>query len=377
VATPSASSVSRLFLSPPDVGVAERDAVVAAVESGWVAPAGPDLDAFEAEVAAVAGRGHAVGLASGTAAIRLLLREAGVGAGDTVLCSTFTFIGSIVGAVQLGATPVFVDCDASWNVSPALLAEAVARHRPKAAIVVDLYGRAADLPAIVPVLDEAGVVLVEDAAEAVGAAVDGTPAGGFGPAAVFSFNGNKLVTTSGGGAVVTDDAAVAARIRHLATQAREPAPHYEHVEVGSNDRLSNVLAAIGRAQLATLAERIARRQAIRRRYETGLGDLPGIEWNPVDDERFTVNHWLTCITVDPAAGQTPEALRLALEAHDIESRPTWKPMHLQPVFADAPAVVDGTSEAVFASGLCLPSGGSMAPAEQDRVIEIVREAWER
>jgi dTDP-4-amino-4,6-dideoxygalactose transaminase len=205
----------------------------------------------------------------------------------------------------------------------------------------------------------------------------GVPAGGFGPAAVFSFNGNKLVTTSGGGAVVTDDATVAARIRHLATQAREPAPHYEHVEVGSNERLSNVLAAIGRAQLATLADRIARRRAIRRRYEAGLGDLPGIGWNPVDDERFTVNHWLTCITADADAGPTPEALRLALEAHDIESRPTWKPMHLQPVFADAPAVVDGTSASVFARGLCLPSGGSMAPAEQDRVIEIVREAWER
>jgi dTDP-4-amino-4,6-dideoxygalactose transaminase len=367
--------VSRLYLSPPDVGRAERDAVVAAVESGWVAPIGPDLDAFEAEVAAVAGRAHAVGLSSGTSAIRLLLREAGVGPGDVVLCSTFTFIGSVVGAVQLGATPVFVDADASWNVSPELLAEAVTTHRPKAAIVVDLYGRAADLPAVAPVLEDAGVVLLEDAAEAVGASVDGTRAGGFGPAAVFSFNGNKLVTTSGGGAVVTDDASAAARIRHLATQAREPAPHYEHVEVGSNERLSNVLAAIGRAQLATLTDRIARRRAIRERYEAGLGELPGIGWNPVDDERFTVNHWLTCITAEPGVGPSPEALRLALETHDIESRPTWKPMHLQPVFADAPAVVDGRSERIFASGLCLPSGGAMTAAEQDRVIEIITEVW--
>jgi dTDP-4-amino-4,6-dideoxygalactose transaminase len=367
--------VTRLYLSPPDVGVAERDAVAAAVDGGWVAPIGPDLDAFEIEVAAVAGRAHAVGLSSGTSAIRLLLREAGVGPGDVVLCSTFTFIGSIVGAVQLGATPVFVDCDASWNVSPALLADAIATHRPKAAVVVDLYGRAADLPAIAPILDDAGVLLLEDAAEAVGASVDGRAAGGFGPAAVFSFNGNKLVTTSGGGAVVTDDPVVAERIRHLATQAREPAPHYEHVEVGANERLSNVLAAIGRAQLATLDDRIARRRAIRRRYEDGLGDLPGIGWNPVDDDRFAVNHWLTCITVGPASGTTREAVRLALEAHDIESRPTWKPMHLQPVFAGAPAVVDGTSEQVFATGLCLPSGGSMAAADQDRVIEIIRETW--
>lgn len=367
--------MTRLFLSPPDVGAAERDAVVAAIESGWVAPIGPDLDAFEVDVAAVAGRAHAVGLSSGTSAIRLLLREAGVGPGDVVLCSTFTFIGSIVGAVQLGATPVFVDADGSWNLSPGLLAEAVAAHRPKAAIVVDLYGRAADLPAIAPILEEAGVVLIEDAAEAVGASVDGTPAGGFGPASVFSFNGNKLITTSGGGAVVTDDPAVAARIRHLATQAREPAPHYEHVEVGANERLSNVLAAIGRAQLATLPERIARRTAIRARYEAGLGDLPGIGWNPVDDDRHAVNHWLTCITVDPASGTTPEALRLALEAHDIESRPTWKPMHLQPVFQGAPAVVDGTSDRIFATGLCLPSGGAMGPVEQDRVIDIIRETW--
>lgn len=367
--------MSRIFLSPPDVGVAERDAVVAAIDSGWVAPIGPDLDAFEAEVAAVAGRAHAVGLSSGTSAIRLLLREAGVGPGDVVLCSTFTFIGSIVGAVQLGATPVFVDCDSSWNLSPALLTEAVARHRPKAAVVVDLYGRGADLPAIAPILDDAGVVLVEDAAEAVGASVDGRPAGSFGPAAVFSFNGNKLVTTSGGGAVVTDDPRVADRIRHLATQAREPAPHYEHVEVGANERLSNVLAAIGRAQLGTLADRIARRRAIRDRYVDGLGDLPGIGWNPVDDDRHVVNHWLTCITVDPATGRRPEDLRLALESADIEARPTWKPMHLQPVFADAPAVVDGTSDRVFATGLCLPSGGSMAATEQDRVIEVLRGAW--
>jgi dTDP-4-amino-4,6-dideoxygalactose transaminase len=364
-----------VFLSPPDVGTAERDAAVAAIESGWVAPVDPDLDAFEAELAIVGGRAHGVALASGTAALRILLREAGVGPGDTVLCSSFTFIGSIVGAVQLGATPVFVDSDASWNVSPALLAEAIERHRPKAAIVVDLYGRAADLPAIEPICVDAGVTLLEDAAEAVGAAVDGRPAGAFGPAAVFSFNGNKLITTSGGGAVVTDDAHLAARVRHLATQAREPAPHYEHIEVGGNDRLSNVLAAIGRAQLATLADRIGRRRAIRHRYEDGLGDLPGIGWNPVDDDRFAVNHWLTCITIDPASGTTPEALRIALEEHDIESRPTWKPMHLQPVFADAPAVVDGTSEALFTIGLCLPSGGTLAPVDQDRVISIVREAW--
>jgi len=369
--------MGRVYLSPPDVGEAEKAALAAAVDSGWVAPVGPDLDAFEGELAALAARRHAVGLASGTAAIALVLRELGVGPGDAVVTSTFTFIGSIGPAVQLGATPVFVDCDHSWNVSPELLATAVRRHAPKAAVVVDLYGRCADLPAIAPDLHDAGVTLVEDAAEAVGASIDGHPAGSFGAAAVFSFNGNKLVTTSGGGALLTDDEHLARRVRHLATQAREPAPHYEHVEVGTNERLSNLLAAVGRAQLATLGDRIARRAAIRSRYQDGLGDLPGIGWNPVDDDRHRVNHWLTCITVDPAAagGTTPDRLRVALEAADVEARPTWKPMHLQPVFAGAPTVLDGSSDRIFATGLCLPSGGAMTPDEQDRVIDVLREAW--
>jgi dTDP-4-amino-4,6-dideoxygalactose transaminase len=367
--------MTRIHLSPPDLSTAERDAAVAAIESGWVAPVGPDLDAFEAALADVSGRRFAVGLASGTAAIRLLLRELGVGPGDAVLCSTFTFIGSIAGAVQLGARPVFVDCDESWNLSPELLTEAMGRFRPKVVVAVDLYGRCADLPVIGRACADAGAVLLEDAAEAVGASVDGQPAGSFGAAAALSFNGNKLITTSGGGAVVTDDEHLAQRVRYLATQARQPVPHYEHTEVGGNDRLSNVLAAIGRAQLATLDERIARRTAIRRRYEDGLGDLPGIGWNPVDDDRHRANHWLTCITVDPASGTTPERLRLALEAEDIESRPTWKPMHLQPVFAGADAVLDGTSERLFATGLCLPSGGNLSESDQARVIEIVRKEW--
>lgn len=364
--------MARLVLSPPDVGDAEAKALVAAVESGWVAPVGPELDAFEAELAARAGRRHAVGLASGTAAIGLALEELGVGRGDVVACSTFTFIASIGPAVRLGATPVLVDCDDSWNVSPQLLAEAVARHRPKAAIVVDLYGRCADYDG----LETGDTILLEDAAEAVGATVDGRPAGSFGTAAAYSFNGNKLITTSGGGALVTDDERLAGRVRHLATQAREPAPHYEHVEVGTNERLSNLLAAVGRAQLATLPDRIDRRRAIRRRYEAGLGDLPGIGWNPVDDDSHAVNHWLTCITIDPAAtAATPDSIRLALDAADIEARPTWKPMHLQPVFRDAPAVLDGTSDCIFATGLCLPSGGAMTPEQQDRVVDVVRGAW--
>ena len=349
--------------------------MLAAFDSGWVAPVGPDLAAFESDLAAATARDHAVALASGTAALFLALRELGVGPGDEVVVASHTFVGSVGPIVHVGATPVFVDSDVgSWTMSPALLADALT-PRTKAVIPVDLYGRCAEHRAIAAVLECSAAVIVDDAAEAIGASVDGEPAGSAGFAAVLSFNGNKLVTSGGGGALVTDDRAFAARVRHLATQAREPAVHYEHAEVGFNERLSNLSAALGRAQLAAVADRIERRRQIRSRYEAGLGDLPGIGWNPVDDDRHRVNHWLTCITIDPAVGPAPEKVRLALEEADIESRPVWKPMHLQPVFAGARAVVDGTSERLFARGLCLPSGGSMSDADQDRVVDIVRAQW--
>jgi dTDP-4-amino-4,6-dideoxygalactose transaminase len=375
--------MSRIFLSAPDVRAPERAALAAAVEGGWIAPVGPDLDGFEADLAAVTGRRHGVGLASGTAAIHLALHELGVGAGDEVLVSTFTFAGSAFPVVHAGATPVFVDCEPdTWNLSPDLLA-AELEHRsrtglrmPRAAVVVDLYGQCADYDRIVPLLDEHGIVLVEDAAEAIGASFRGRPAGSFGRCAALSFNGNKLVTSSGGGALVCDDEQLAARYRHLATQAREPAAHYEHTEVGFNYRLSNLLAAFGRGQLATLADRIERRRHIRERYAEHLAAVPGVALNPIGTGQEP-NHWLTCITVEPAvAGFEPEDLRRHLEAADIESRPTWKPMHLQPVFAGAPAVVDGTAEAVFRTGLCLPSGSGMSDADLDRVLDAI-EAFTR
>ncbi len=369
--------MTRIHLSPPDLRGPERAAVLAALDSGWLAPVGPDLDAFEASLADLTGRAHAVGLASGTAALHLALRELGVGPGDDVLVSTFTFAGTVFPITYCGATPFLVDSEPdSWNLSPDLLAEELAERRrtgrvmPKAAVVVDLYGVCADYARIVPLLEEHEVPLVEDAAEAIGAARAGRAAGSFGHAGALSFNGNKLVTTSGGGALVTDEAVAAGRWRHLATQAREPGAHYEHAEVGFNYRLSNVLAALGRGQLADLGDRIARRRAIRERYAGAFAGCAGIALNPIPAEAEP-NHWLTCITVDPAvAGCSAPDLMAHLEAADIESRPTWRPMHRQPVFAEAPSRLDGTSDRIAATGLCLPSGSGLTDAELDRVVEL-------
>jgi dTDP-4-amino-4,6-dideoxygalactose transaminase len=372
--------VGRIYLSPPDLRGGERERVLAAIDSGWVAPVGPDLDAFEEELAARCGRAHAVALSSGTAALHLALLELGVGPGDEVVVSTYTFAASANPVVYVGATPVFVDSERrTWNVSPDLLAEAVetrarAGRPPKAAVLVDLYGTPASWDRLLDVLDRHGVAAIDDATEALGAEVGGRSAGSFGVAAALSFNGNKLITTGGGGALVTDDEQLARRARYLSTQARQPVPHYEHVDIGFNYRLSNLLAAFGRAQLATLDDRMARRRQLRARYVEALGGLPGTGWNPVDVDGRS-NHWLTVLTVDPATGLTPESLRLALEAVDVESRPTWKPMHQQPVFAGAAAVLDGTSDELFATGLCLPSGSNMSDADQDRVIEVLLAAW--
>lgn len=371
--------MTRVHLSPPDVGPADRDALLSAFDSGWVAPAGPEIGAFERELAQVAARSHGVALSSGTAALHLALLELGVGRGDDVLVSTFTFVASANAVTYAGARPVFIDSEeASWNMNPDLLAEelrarASTGRAPKAVVVVDLYGQCADYGRIVPLCEEYGVPLIEDAAEALGASWAGRPAGSFGQLAVFSFNGNKIITTSGGGMIVTDDEAVAGHVRHLATQARDPAPHYEHSEIGFNYRMSNLLAALGRSQLADLPRRVARRRDINRRYREALADFP-VGFMP-ESAGGASTSWLTCITLDPRdTAISPEGLRLALEAHDIEARPTWKPMHLQPVFKGAPARVDGTSERLFAMGLCLPSGSSLTDGQQDLVISVVRES---
>jgi dTDP-4-amino-4,6-dideoxygalactose transaminase len=366
-----------ILLSPPEAGPAERAALLEAVDSGWLAPAGPSLDAFEGEVAAVVERRAAVALSSGTAALHLALVANGIGPGHTVLVSDLTFAASVNAIVYAGATPVLIDSDPdSWNMSAALLAEELAARRaqpPRAAIVVDLYGQPADHDRIEPLLAEHGVLHIVDAAESLGSRYDGRPAAGFGACAALSFNGNKIITTTGGGMFVTDDEALAARVRHLSTQARQPVVHYEHEEIGFNYRLSNLLAAFGRAQLADLDRRVDRRREIFARYVEGLGALPGIRFMP-EAPRCRSNRWLTCITLEAAeCGFTPEELRLHLHAAEIEARPTWKPMHQQPVFAEVARRLDGTSARIFATGLCLPSGSSLSHADQDRVIECVRD----
>lgn len=368
----------RIYLSPPHLGGDERRLVDEAFDSNWIAPLGPMVDAFEAEFRDRVGAAHAVALSSGTAALHLALTLSGVGPGDEVLVSTLTFSASVNPVRYLGGRPVFVDSDrGSWNMDPALAAEAiedlVRRGRaPRALVLVHLYGQSADIIPIAELCERHGVALVEDAAEALGATYRGRAPGTFGRLGVFSFNGNKVITTSGGGMLVTDDARLAARARKLATQAREDAPHYEHTEIGYNYRLSNVLAAIGRGQLRVLDERVAARRRIFDRYARELGDLPGVALMP-EAPWGTHSRWLTCLTIDPEAfGVDREAVRLALEAENIEARPVWKPMHLQPVYAQYPVYGGAVAEDLFARGLCLPSGSSLTDDEQSRVIEVVQ-----
>jgi dTDP-4-amino-4,6-dideoxygalactose transaminase len=370
--------MARIHLSPPDVGSLERELLLAAFDSNWIAPLGPHLDAFEAELANVAGVGHAAALSSGTAALHLGLRILGVGEGDEVLTATLTFAATANAIAYVGARPVFVDADpATWQLDPGLLAETLsdrarAGRLPAAVIAVDLYGQCADYDRILAVCAEYGVPVIEDAAEALGATYRGRPAGSFGAMAAFSFNGNKIITTSGGGSLVSDDEAVVVAARHLATQARDPAPHYEHSTVGFNYRMSNLLAALGRAQLAGLADKVTARRATNAAYREALADLDGIAFMP-DADYGEPTSWLTCITIDPARfGATTGDVREHLAALDIEARPVWKPMHLQPVFADAEVVGGAVAADLFATGLCLPSGSSLTVAQRDRVIAAVR-----
>lgn len=372
--------MKRVFLSPPHMGLAERARLLDAFDSNWIAPLGPHVDAFEREVAAYLGVAHAGALSSGTAALHLALRLLGVGPGDEVVASDLTFAATVNPIVYQGASPVLIDSErATWNMDANLLEEELrgAAERgalPKAVIVTDLYGQCADYDALVPLCARYEVPLIEDAAEALGASWQGKSAGSFGVMAAFSFNGNKIITTSGGGMLVSNDGGLIARARHLATQAREPAPHYQHEEVGYNYRLSNLLAAVGRGQLEVLEERVEARRRNARLYREALGDIPGVSFIP-EDPRGAPNSWLTVVQLEPAVVRVSrEAVRLALEAEDIESRPVWKPMHIQPVYRNVRCRGGAVGEEIFERGLCLPSGSSLTDEDRARVVTAFRRA---
>ncbi|MEN9567345.1 MAG: hypothetical protein RLZZ69_2541 [Cyanobacteriota bacterium] len=370
-----------ILLSTPHIGEQELKFVQEAFDTNWVAPVGPHIDAFEQEFSQVVETKYSAALSSGTAALHLALKLAGVTAGDEVFCSTFTFIASVSPITYLGAKPVFIDSDrTSWNMDPNLLATTLAQKDrigklPKAVVLVHLYGQSADIEPIMEVCDRYGIPLIEDAAEALGATYKNTSPGTWGRAGIFSFNGNKIITTSGGGMLVSGDRELISQAKFLATQARDPQPHYEHTEIGFNYRLSNISAGIGRGQLMVLKERVAARRRNFDFYQQTLGDLPGIEFMPEADFG-TSTRWLSCLTFDPDIGGIDrEQVRLKLLEQKIESRPVWKPMHLQPVFSNCECANNGVAEDLFQKGLCLPSGSNLTEEDLQRVSSQIRELY--
>jgi dTDP-4-amino-4,6-dideoxygalactose transaminase len=369
--------MSRIFLSPPHMTGKEQELVNDAFASNWIAPLGPHVDGFEREMSQKLGVGYACALSSGTGALHLALILLEVGQDDLVFCSDLTFAASANAICYVGAQPVFIDSEKqSWNMDPALLAQALEdantkNKLPKAVIVVDLYGQCADYDPILEVCARYGVPVIEDAAEALGAFYKGRAAGSLCSLAALSFNGNKIITTSGGGMLLCSKKEQRDMALHLATQAREPAPHYQHEKIGYNYRMSNVLAAIGRGQLAGLDQKVAARRANFAFYKKHLGHLPGVFFMP-EPAWSKSNRWLTCLTIDPkTAGVSNEQLRLHLETHNIESRPVWKPMHMQPVFRHCSAIGGSVSEKLFEEGLCLPSGSDLSEDELGFVVEGV------
>jgi len=374
----------RVWLSSPHLGEEETAFVEEAFRTNWIAPLGPHVDAFERELAAHVGVGHAAAVSSGTAAIHLALLLLGVKPGDTVFCSSLTFVGSCNPIQYCNAQPVFIDSEPqTWNMSPAALERALEWARrenrlPRCVIIVNLYGQSADMDALLPLCERYGVPVLEDAAESLGARYKGRPSGGMGRLGVYSFNGNKIITTSGGGMLVGDDGQLMARARKLSTQAREPAPHYEHVETGFNYRMSNVLAGIGRGQLRVLEQRVVQRRRVFDVYRAALAEFPRIRWMP-EPQDYRSTRWLTCFTLDGAGGhERARRVMRGLERHSIEARPVWKPMHLQPLYKGAPyfehAPGQDVSAGLFDSGICLPSGSNLTDSELERVIDHLRRA---
>lgn len=373
---------NRIYLSPPHMSGFEEGYIKEAFESNWIAPLGPNVTAFEQEVASYAGMGRALALSSGTAALHLALRLLGVGQGDRVFCSSLTFIGSVNPVLYQGAELFLIDADPdNWNMSPVALEKAFEWAEqdgklPKAVIIVDLYGQSADYDSLLAICNRYGVPVIEDAAEAMGSFYKGKACGTFGKFGTYSYNGNKIITTSGGGMLISDDAEALEKALFWATQARDPAPWYQHSEMGFNYRMSNIVAGIGRGQIRVLDDRVEARRAVFDRYQTVLGDILGIGFMP-EASYGKCNRWLTVITLDPDfISVKPLDIINALEEENIECRRIWKPMHLQPLFAGCKYFTHGDSESVseglFEKGICLPSGSSLMEEEQLRVIDIVR-----
>ena len=368
----------RIWLSTPHMGGEEMKFIQEAFDTNWVSPVGPNINAFEEELAAYNGIAHCAALSSGTAAIHLALIILNVQRGDEVICSTFTFSGSCNPIVYQGATPVFVDSEAeTWNMDPELLKEAIEDRikktgkKPKAIILVHLYGMPAKIEEIMSIARHHEIPVIEDAAEALGSSYKGKKLGTFGDLGIYSFNGNKIITTSGGGALVSNNKQWIDKAKFLATQARDPAPHYQHSEIGYNYRLSNICAGIGRGQLRVLDERVRQRRENFNFYKKELANIPGISFCDEPEGGFS-NRWLTTILIDPTQfGKTREDVRMELEKENIETRPLWKPMHLQPVFNLTPVYSRGTGKQLFEKGLCLPSSSTLADDELSRIVKLL------
>lgn len=368
---------SKIWLSSPHMGGQEQENVMDAFQTNWIAPLGPHVDGFEKDLSDYTGSHAVAALSSGTAALHLALILAGVKAGDEVLCASFTFSASANPIVYCGASPVFVDSEKdTWNIDPELLEKAILERmklgkRISAAVIVHLYGMPARIAEISSILSRYGIPMIEDAAESLGSLYAGKHTGTFGMLGILSFNGNKIITTSGGGALIGNDDALISQARFLATQARDAAPHYQHSHIGYNYRMSNVCAAIGRGQMKVLEDRIAARRENYKFYQEILSNVPGITFQPEMNGSFS-NRWLTAIVIDSKkAGINREDLRKAFDAENIESRPLWKPMHLQPVFADCPTYLNGVSEELFNNGLCLPSGSNLSTQEKERISDVL------
>ncbi|MBP3482187.1 MAG: DegT/DnrJ/EryC1/StrS family aminotransferase [Alistipes sp.] len=376
----------RIFLSLAHMGGQEQKFIKEAFDTNWVVPLGPNVDAFEKALEAFVGENrHVVALSAGTAAIHLGMVMAGVEAGDEVICQSFTFSASANPILYQGATPVFVDSEEStWNMSPELLEKAILDRKaetgkyPKAIVPVHLYGMPSKLDEILAIAGKYGITVIEDAAEAIGSEYKGRKCGTFGKYGALSFNGNKMITTSGGGALVCGTAEEAQRIKFFATQARENRPYYYHEHIGYNYRMSNICAGIGRGQMEVLDAHIARRREIHALYTSLLADTDGIEVKQNPSKDFDSNFWLTCITVDPEkTGTTADEIRLHLESENIESRLLWRPMHMQPIFEKYPFYGDGTSERIFNVGLCLPSGSLLTDGQIGDVAEEIKRCCKR